>query len=164
MPFLVRKITLSKWKKSINEFGDDSISADAPTSCLRTTNNTLSFWIAETEQDIRRAAMAILASLDSISSLDYVVLDTGNIEALELAIEATPGDTLLAGADTLHRDLVNLDIQKLKIVSEMIRDTVKDDNHKRISVGEIKKMFKEACDKGDLDLKSLPTSIQDKVA
>jgi len=25
-------------------------------------------------------------------------------------------------------------------------------------------MFKEACDKGDLDLKSLPTSIQDKVA
>jgi len=73
MPFLVRKISYSKWRASVE--GDTTPSADAITSCMRTSGNTLSLWLIEDLTKLDDAIIAIASDFKQLEAIDIVPIE-----------------------------------------------------------------------------------------
>lgn len=81
MGYLVRKFTRSKWGNPVPA-DYSNLNADAVTSCLRTTRNTLSVWRIENEKELDQAILAIAGTLERLQTFDIVSLDETEILAL----------------------------------------------------------------------------------
>jgi hypothetical protein len=132
MAVLVRKITRSKWQKDAFVRREE-VCADAITSCLRTSGNTLSFWYDANDQDPNDAILAILASLERIDSIDCIFIPVDKILDSGLQLEETRGSTAATTLQATHRDIKNLNYKTLGVVSDLIKKEVISDKVKRIS-------------------------------
>lgn len=156
---LIRKVSLAKWKYSIS-VGPDYISADAVTACLRTTSNALSVWKTESEEEYAHSVLALLASLTTMDTIDIVRFDVSELNANNLMLAETAGDTHAKGLEGLHRDIINLDHSGLKSVAEIVKAKVANNESVRFRKPEIKQILKRAVDDGVVDIEALPDKIR----
>lgn len=159
---LLRKVSLAKWKQSL-EVGPDHISADAVTACLRTSNNTLSVWKTESGEEERKALLALAASLTSLETIDIVKLSAEELLDRGLVLEATPGDTVARDYIHLHRDIVNLDHGALKVIAELVKEKVRDGHFTRLRKQELRTMLQAALKSGEVKIDDFPEKIRVEV-
>lgn len=147
---LLRKISVAKWKASL-KVGDDYLSADAITGCLRTTGNTLSVWRFSTDDEARKSLLALGSSLTKIETISYITLTLSDLEEDALRLVDNEGKTAAVASNILHRDIVDLDHAGLAKVAFHVKRKVQSDDFKTLSKGELKKMLIEGIKSGDID-------------
>ncbi len=159
---LVRKISKSKWFQ-IDIRKDNDVSADAITNCLKTTNNTLSVWSIENEDDIEKAILAIASNLDHIETIDIVILNDEVLQESGIKIITSKGNTPIESLKEIHRDLSELTFSKLGNVKDHIVERIRNDKLRRFTKGKLKKILRDAIEKGFLELDDLNESVRNKI-
>lgn len=162
MGYLVRKFNRAKWCEDGFELGAP-VSADAVTSCLRTQGNTLSFWLIDDLKDTDQAALAIAAGGTQLDTMDVIWLPEGCFEEAGLEVAVTEGGSRCNDLNSTHRDVVNLDVHKLAIVSQIVARYVLEDWCDRYIKSDIASLIAEAVRVGRIAEKSLPDKIVKEV-
>ncbi len=123
MPVLARKIARAKWEPK-SELGEVEIAADAVTTDLKTTGNTLSFWRCDSSSadDLKRAVLALTAAADRPDRLDVVYLEEQAVRESGIAMRDTMGDTPVETLREHHVDVEMLDLTRLAKVAQMVAD------------------------------------------
>lgn len=162
MSFLVRKINKAKWYQ-IDIMESNDITADAITNCLRTTKNTLSVWHIETEDDLEKAVLAIVANQEHLDTIDVVILDEPSLNEYNLNIVTSPGETPVASLIEAHRDIAELTFIKLGHVKDHIVQRIRSQKMKRYTVGSLKKILSDAIANGLIQKEDLKESLREKI-
>ena len=159
MAYLIRKITRSKWQpEGETPSSVSDVSADAITSCLRTTRNTLSVWYSSTGDwnDSEDVVAALLSSLERPTKVDLVLIDEREVSAINgVNLVQISGDTPAnAEINDKHRDIANLKFCTISEVAEIIFDKVRSEKAniiKRYSLKDGVALVKKFVDQGKLD-------------
>ena len=136
MSYFARKITISKWP--LNENGDipelENIPADAITSDLRTTGNTLSWWLVENNKDQAvLVAMAVAQSKEKFSTTRILMIPQEELtENFEL--ENTEVETMITELKGCHYDMKNMDYEKIGKLGKLIYSRLKNNPEDIITI------------------------------
>jgi len=160
MSFLVRKITRGKW--SVGEH-IEAVNADAITQCMKTQDNTLSVWKINEEKDIQNSILAMAAANEFLSKIDVVILSEQALLDREIPISTTPGITPCKDLIDTHRDLSDLNIKHLALISDLIAAKIRNEEVHSFSLGALKNILCSAIDAGKLTTESLSESVKAKV-
>lgn len=174
MTIYVRKISKAKWPSEeeilAKEFDAEiipSVRADALTSCLKTSQNTLSVWAVEnsTDEEIEKAILALItnAKLERLNRIQVVYFSKEEVLSLGLPLEASDGDTVIESLSKLHNDLVDLNYEKLGKVSQLIISSLRSESVKTYNEKKLKTMLLKAIQEGVVDQKLLHPSLQSKL-
>lgn len=161
---LIRMISgISKWdgSKIINR-KDSYICGDA-ISDLRTTDNKLSVWKADNQEDINDAIVALALNRDSVSKISYFLLKEEDLDKMEICISDKQAG-VAAGLDSLiltkHRDLTDLDYWRLGYLAEHLIELAKDEsNRKNCSAREVKELLERYKNEN----KIIPEQVKEKL-
>lgn len=161
---LIRMISgISKWdgSKAVNR-KDYYICGDA-IGDLRTTDNKLSVWKADTQEDINDAIIALALNRDSVSKLSYFLLKEEDLDKMDIKISDEQVG-VAAGLDsqilTKHRDLIDLDYWRLGYLADHLTELAKNVNNRRIcSASEVKKLLERYKQEN----KITPIQVKDKL-
>lgn len=153
MPILVRRINRAKWEQIINEDDSNDSSADAITNCLKTTNNDLSVWKIETEEQLDEAILALITGGQQakLSTLHYVLIQEEMLLNSGLMLSETEGDTVVQNLKKAHRDISNLTYSRLGIVKNLILDCLANDKETFITKSKLKAFLKKAIADGKVN-------------
>lgn len=91
-------------------------------------SGSLLVYVVDSEASIERIVVALAASRDRVSNLDYVVLEDTNLSSLGITVLSTTGQTPDMVANSLHYDLGHLTVDKLVGLAKIISNG----RHKRI--------------------------------
>jgi hypothetical protein len=160
MSFLVRKITRGKW--SVGEHVE-AVNADAITQCMKTQDNTLSVWKIDDEKDLQNSILAMAAANDFLSKIDVVILSEQALLDREIPIATTPGLTPCKDLVDTHRDLSDLNVTHLGLISDLIAEKIRKEEVHSFSLGTLKNILCSAIDSGKLTTESLSESVREKV-
>ncbi|MCG8776512.1 hypothetical protein [Tenacibaculum finnmarkense] len=160
MSILVRRINRAKWNQ-VDIVSDDS-SADAITSCLKTTNNDLSTWLIEDENDLNTAILALITGSrqENLSTIHIIYFDESLISDKNLNLSITEGDTLIDTFKNKHRDISELTYSSLGEVKDIVLDCLRNDRFKTITRSKLKTLLKDCIKEELLEKSSLSDSIQ----
>ena len=125
---LVRKISYGKWKDHEERILDE-FDADAITSCLRTTDNTLSTWKIESEKEITDVYLAIATNSENISKMVLLKIDSEELTKQGLEFGNTESVTPHKSFSKRHYDITNLNYNKLGKVAVIIRNQINDEKN-----------------------------------
>lgn len=91
--YYMRKISRGKWpeENKIAQATLEDISADTVTSELKTDHNTLSFWEANSPEEIDDVFVALASNLDSIGTMCIVKIEEALLK--DFIIDNQLGDT-----------------------------------------------------------------------
>lgn len=132
---IVRKIdAITKWNnpKSVNR-PDPTVPGDT-LSELKTKENKLSVWLANTEEDIEDAVAALSLSRDNTDRLCLLILDEDKLSSFDIAVlDDQKGDAQGASEEILnkHRNLVELDHKRLGLLAEYMLQQAGDTNNRK---------------------------------
>lgn len=148
MAYLVRKISRAKWPEA--KCPKEDIFGDA-ISDIRTYGNTLSTWEIESLDDLDVAALALAASskTEKIENVCVVWISESDIMDNSILIDdSKPGDTVISDLSRKHRDLYGMTYKTIGTVAQIINMQILDDNYKRYTKADIKKMLVDALRAG----------------
>lgn len=159
MSYLLRKIARPKWENSQVCPGSlDDIQADAITSCLRTSGNTLSVWSSETNNweniKVKETLAALFSTLDGPNRIDVMFLPESDLNENKIKIVETIGmSPANESINDRHRDLSDLTYASIGVVASIILNTIikNDGNTKRYNAKQVQAIVKEHYDQGKLD-------------
>lgn len=152
MGFLIRKITKSKWV-NVNDaqnkkLDPDDIFADAVTSCLRTSGNTLSFWKIDdinNEDELNMIVLSLIANSknEHLSTIDilYFEYDEKVFSQKGINFEVSNGDTTIKSCVGKHIDMVKINLKTISVVVELFCDFLNKSQSKRFSKGTVKELL-----------------------
>lgn len=162
MPLLLRKIRKSKWYKndSVPWLEEDEVQSDA-LGDLVTSNNTLSVWLVEDDKsNLEQVIVALASTVDNISNLDYVLVNSDLLLNIGIKIEQKEGLTPYVKANKWHRDLEEMTTIKLCKLAEII---FIHSEKNRVSQKEILNLIRNAVQNGQVDKDSLKDGIIHKL-
>jgi hypothetical protein len=88
---------------------------------LSTSQNTLSVWeVAPDRSNLERVVRAVAIGKNKVDSAGWVLFDAELLPALNIGVKAVPGETTDEGANSWHRDLVDLSGLKLVALAKTI--------------------------------------------
>lgn len=164
MPYLARKITRTKWEFR-DKLGADEIPADAVTSDLRTTGNTLSFWKLEnpSEDEIRMTALALATGAERIDRMDLAWVEEESFHDDGLSLDPNDGRTPVVSLRKNHLDVIRLDLNRLCKVAVSVSQAISSGQHQRFTKKELVKIIVEAVDKGLLSPNDLAPNVKEEI-
>lgn len=139
LPILVRKISRAKWPNEscpLNNISGDAISE------LRTTNNTISLWRVDSENDLSTAMLALSASTKSgsIEHVNLVWIPEDEILQKNIELQNTPGDTIISDLISLHFDACKITYKSMGDIAFIIsKGLIGNTHYKHYSKSEVKK-------------------------
>lgn len=148
---LIRSIaSLARWDGSTIVHRPDATTAGDVISDLRTQNNTLSVWRADSDEDINDAIVAMSLNRNDVSKMIALLLDEEELTAMQIDFsDKNPGKAPGAIEDIKkkHRDLVEIDYKRLGVLSNYMLKIVHDKS-KRIEVSKpnMKKLLEQYRD------------------
>ncbi|TWH63821.1 hypothetical protein LX59_03072 [Azomonas agilis] len=168
MTILVRKIAKSKWpaEECLQNKSDDEIiptlRADAVTSCLRTSGDTLSLWAINDINDVEKAILSLITSPkhERLNTIHIALIHLDKITEQELELKETIGDTVISSYSETHRDLVELDYRKIGFFCKIILSSIRDGNIKKVSDRQQAELIKRAASSKIVDQKTLNPKLQ----
>lgn len=160
MPLLIRRISRAKWDK----IGEEDVSADAITSCLKTYQNDLSVWRISSEEDLNNAILALItgSKQTKLSTLHYVVIDENLAIERGLSLKETPGDTVALDLVDSHRDIEELTYVKLGVVKDLILECIDNEKTSFITKKSLKELLKDAIKNGKIQKDTLNPELIDR--
>ena len=122
MPILLRNVRANRWIKSEAApwLENDDVPAD-PLGDLATKDNRLSVWeVAFDHSNLERIVRALAVSRDRIADMGYVLFDSSLLEGAGINAAVENGATPDEGANSWHRDLIDLSGNKLVLLTRLI--------------------------------------------
>lgn len=132
---IIRKIdAITKWNnpRSVNR-PDPTVPGDT-LSELKTKDNKLSVWLANSEEDIEDAVAALTLSRDNTEKLCFLLLDEEKLSSFDIIVlDDQEGDAQGASEEILkkHRNLVELDHKRLGLLAEYMIQQANDTNNRK---------------------------------
>ncbi|EHH2454100.1 hypothetical protein [Vibrio parahaemolyticus] len=153
MAFLLRKISPNKWQPNL-ELNPENYTADAITGCNRTQQNTLSVWHSDTndftDESVEQIIVALAITMPQPAKIDVIWLEEEKLAEHGLLIISTKAETEFEKINDLHKDIAELDHQKLAIVSEhIVKQFLDSANRKSITKPALIKLVSEWAAKED---------------
>ena len=149
MPFLVRTINRENWPEP-NEISDISkLSADALKD-LNTTNNELSVWEVDSEDDVWKGVLAYIASRNSkvTDDVDIVVIKEDDLKDKKLSVTYHKNPTNFMGMEDKHKDILELDYKSMGNLASVIIKALDEEKDRICSKIEVDEWFKKAIQEG----------------
>jgi hypothetical protein len=115
MPLFLRTVRVNRWLKTEAALwlAKGDVPAD-PLGDLATKENRLSVWeVAGDRSNLERIVRALAVNRDRISDMGYILFDSVHLSTADIDSVAANGQTPDAGANSWHRDLVDLSGNKL---------------------------------------------------
>jgi len=160
MPLLVRKISVAKWaQRNITE--GESPSADAITGCMRTSGNTLSLWLIESEVDLDRAVLAIASTFQKVDTIDVATIELDSIREKGLRLVESEGISPYTEFVSNHRDVCELDYDSLGALAELIVESIRNKRTKRYTKNDLRRMICSAIGAGKIGFDSLNEGLRE---
>lgn len=124
MGFFLRKVRQQRWLKDgtmtwLSRFDARSDALDD----LRTGGDGLSVYAVSDACDVRRIGVALAATADSFTHLDFALFDEVMLGPLGIRVAVSVGTTPDSGVNQTHRDLINLTAYKVATLAELIDRT-----------------------------------------
>ena len=139
-----------------------SIPADAVTSCLRTTSNTLSFWMCElSEESIEEGVLALAADFSEVNPVHVVIFAWSELADLDL--RRSPGNTKIARLVETHVDVENLSLHSQALVAARLANLVRNYREARCRsypTGRVLSLLLRAVTRGDIRLEDLKPKLR----
>lgn len=111
MTLILRKVKKPRWLKdddSLRWLARDEPQADALRD-LETSGNKLSVWlVADDKANLNDVVIALIATGDLVSHVDYVLIDHTILDKLGVQVENAAGDTPYEQANKWHKNLPEL--------------------------------------------------------
>lgn len=129
MSFLVRKIATPYWRDDFDWLQVDEIPADRVTgkkTDLRTDNNTLSFWTAETNEQLEDVALALASDFSRLEGFGIAWVESDAITGEGIRIQGKRGNTKVEDLADRHVDAVELDLRRLAIIAGRLAVAVRE--------------------------------------
>lgn len=155
MSYYVRKINRAKWNEAENLKNEEDINklnADYLSTCLKTQQGEISLWKIEKKEELDDVVVAITSVGEYISKVDVVLLDENDLDKISIKpIKQPEGNSKIKDK---HHKVENLNYEKIGKIAKIILHTIKNknDNVKRISVPNVKRILLNAIEKGELKL------------
>ena len=132
-------------------------------SALRTRDNKLSVWKADTPEDIDDAIVALALNRDSIQKISCFLLNENDLEKIHIKIsDEKKGEA--AGLDNSilnkHRDLIEIDYWRLGFLAEYMTELAKDKKN-RADFSE--KRVKTLLEKYKMEKKIIPEQVKEQL-
>ncbi|WP_283149746.1 hypothetical protein [Silvimonas soli] len=162
MSYLVRKIERSRWNGS--DIAGSRIKADVVASCIRPNGSELSVWFAENEADIAKAKLAMLAAMNKLATVDFVILPIAEIQDAGLKVVSTLPTLGPESLKALHRDIHDLDLDSLKVVAQIIQEHIVNKKAVRLTRDACKRMLLGAIQSNEFSADELHADIAKNLA
>ena len=165
MEYLARKFTPAKWTASKIPEGE-TVSADAVTADLRTTNNALSTWACDSEErDVKEIALAFASTINRPDKICFILLHRPELEALGIQVSQTAGETRVSDLLPRHHDLIELGLIKLGRLAEYIAGlTLQDKDCYIFSKEQFCKIVCDAISANRLSLEELKDDFKKEIS
>lgn len=132
---LIRSVSsFKRWNGERPVHREDALFCGDAVTDLRTSDNTLSVWLANTEEDIEDAVVALTLSKDSPSKLFCLLLDEEDLAKIEIELSDTELGKALGADEAIlkkHRNMVELDYWRLGYLTQYMMDLAKDATKRR---------------------------------
>ena len=164
MNFLARKISRAKWEPTPYT-GTDGIRADAITgSCLRTENDTISFWQCDQDvEDVSEVVLALASSMEKIETMHLILLDRDYLHENGFIIAITPehANTPVENLRNRHVDLVDLTLVQIVFLAKEIANKVRQNSDFYLFTKRaVQEKLCSAVNSGRLTLDSLQNKVK----
>lgn len=133
---------------------------------MKTQENTLSVWCAETEQDLHTAIVAYLASMDKwveLEAVEFIAINSKDIDAVGIKYDTIPNFTYIKEYQTKHRDLVELKYDSIEILADLVIKSINEGRDYVIDKGQIRELFTEVVQAGKLHSEDIEKSRHKKL-
>ena len=151
MKFL-RIIRRGKWEKRPEPDWPEDSGLHCDALCdMRTKECLLSVYAITKTIDVIRVVVALAATRDEISLVDYVVFEDYGLKSFGIAVYQTEGETPDNGVNSSHYDLGNLTVKRLAQLTEIVSTG----EYGRIMRCKIKVLLHDAVRNGLLDAKKV---------
>ena len=118
MKLFLRSIKLPRWdtKSNVDWLEDDELKGDALRD-VQTQNGRLSVYKVTSEADMERVSVALAATRQDFSSVDYAVFADSDLERFGITVQQTKDKTPDDIVNRLHYELGNLTVKRLVLLS-----------------------------------------------
>ncbi len=157
MPYYVRAINRENWPEPEDSATVQDLDADALND-VKTCENSLSVWYADSDKDITDAAIAYLGSMDKWirdDEVEFVAIDTSFIEEATIDVFETPNETYVSTYETKHRDLCGLNYRDIEAIAGIIIKAICQRKDFILTSPQIRDLFKDVVSKGLLKSESI---------
>ena len=161
MSFLGRKFARSKWQNS--SIDGDQPSADAITGCLKTNNNTLSFWRCDGDDKVnaKRVVLAMASLGDRCDKFHVVLIPESDLNRLDLTLQDERGDTPIEDLIEEHVNVVRLNGERLLSIGELLAAQTKSQiGCHTFTKADVKTILKDAIESGRLPASRLTKKMR----
>lgn len=145
--WIARKIKFTVWQQPIFKREDCLIGADVVRDCLKTEDNTLSFWICKKQvSSVDEIVIEIAAHREAFSRVQMILLPYEKfmimVKARPIYINDNKINTAVRGLENRHVNLENLTISDLPEIADIIADIFRKAS-KNCKINRTKKKIKE---------------------
>lgn len=163
---LIRMISsISRWDGSRSVNRKDAFICGDAISDLRTTNNELSVWKADTQEDIEDAIVALALNRDSVSKLSYFLLEEDELKKIEIDVSDQKPGAVAGLKDCIlskHRDLIELDFWRLGFLTQYMLELVKNPKQcKNLTRKEIKALLEKYKNKNLITVEQMNSKLKE---
>ena len=167
MSFYVRKVTKSKWPKTVEGVkSPDDLDAELFLGEFMPEKNQLSFWLVDSIDELQNAviAIALTPKATSIQKVDVVWVEEDTIDKLDLKTKCSGGDTAARKFAGLHREICELTYSSLGTIANEVFTAIHNEGQsKRISKSEMELFLKEALKNKIIDLDFCSEDMKEKL-
>ena len=161
---LIRGIaSLSRWDGSTHVNRPSPSIAGDVIADLRTQGNKLSVWLANNDDDIEDAVVAITLNRDKVSKVVALLLDEKELKNMEIDLSDSEMGSAPGAVEAIkkkHRDLIEIDYKCLGCLSEhMMKLTHDRSKRKEFSEKEIKKLLESYRKENKIDPTEMKKSL-----
>jgi len=163
MEHVARKFSRAKWEV-LSFMGGNDIAADAITSCLRTVNNTLSFWnCTEEARTVEEVVLALATGPDShLEKLHLLALSKEDLEGAGLTLRPTDGQTLVQDLKNRHVDMIELTLVKLSTVAQLMASQIRGNvRYHLFTKKKVREIVRGAISRQRISIDNLPDQIKE---
>jgi hypothetical protein len=163
-PFLARSASPQKWKSETAALAG-KVPADAVFADMRTIDNRISFWACDPSQEssLKQTVLAVATAKDHVQRVDLVWISEEELAKIDIATEATLGETPAKSLATGHRDLVDLDLEKLYGLSKTFASAMVNKQTRRFTEAQVREIILKGVEDGIVSAQDLKKSVADKI-
>ena len=160
--YYLRKISRGKWpsESTISKAELRDVPADTVIAEFKSIDdNKLSVWKVENDEDLMDAFIALGSNCDSVVTVFAVKIPGEYLE--EMSFDDQEGDTPTIGINDKHRNITRLNYESLGTVIKAVILSLRDETtFVKMTRSQMKKLLKQAYDKGKLDIPRLKDGIK----
>lgn len=119
---------------------------------LKTSKNTLSFWLCDREDtnSIEKVAIALASVRQRIDPIDVALADRQKFINDNIELVATPGNSLVKSINDRHRDAVKLDAIKICQIASILMGEIEQGQLTRIAAVDVGKLLLKAIENDEI--------------